>query len=153
MDSVRLPWNGLETKVLHQWPESWNKVIEREVHNSSYYPKFAKLEGITHLHDITFEPGGVVVKRGRDYGEVEGFKIKKSKDWDVVGMRIHSITVVDFEDHPFLEELKQMPHVPRVVKSLYTKEVRLKHLKAMEAWDVMFDWDKALEAWEKYIEQ
>lgn len=62
----------------------------------------------------------------------------------------HSYKTARDMDHPFLAKLDAMPHVPRAVKHIYRRGVRLKYLFAKEGWDFQRDWERANEAWEKY---
>ena len=59
-------------------------------------------------------------------------------------------TVV-LKDHPILDEFKKIRHLPRSVKSFYRKEVRLKHLRSGEAFEVMSDMDRAQNAFDTFI--
>lgn len=65
---------------------------------------------------------------------------------------VHSIEVVLLQDHPFLAVLNALNHVPRAVKTMYRKEVRLAHLRADEFWGWYRATEKAREAWVKYLE-
>lgn len=65
---------------------------------------------------------------------------------------VHSVEVVLLQDHPFLAVLNALDHVPRAVKTLYRKEVRLAHQRADESWDYLRAVEKAREAWTKYLE-
>ena len=60
------------------------------------------------------------------------------------------ITVVKYEDHPFLKELPT--NAPRVVRTLYTKETRLAHTRLKDASVQIRAIDLAEEAWKKYME-
>lgn len=62
---------------------------------------------------------------------------------------IYKVHILKYEDHKFLSTLP--PNAPRVVKSLYKKEVRLRHLRAKESWGYLEDISKAEEAWRKYL--
>lgn len=63
---------------------------------------------------------------------------------------IHSIHVAYVKDHPFLEQLNKMPHVPRSVKSLYKASVRLAHLRGTDVFPVLAALNAADAAWAKY---
>ena len=65
---------------------------------------------------------------------------------------LHSYKVVSFQDHPFLAVLNQLPHVPRAVRSLYRKEVRLAHLRADDGFVVIRAVDAAQSAWDEWLE-
>lgn len=67
-------------------------------------------------------------------------------------LKPHSMSVALVKDHPFKRQLDAMPHVPRVVKSIYRGDVRLAHHMAMEYWPVAEAKDAAARAWEKYLE-
>jgi len=70
---------------------------------------------------------------------------------NVGGKGIHSYNTVVFEDHPFLEELSSLKYVPKVVKHIYRKDIRLAHYRATSAEWVMSDLYKAQDAWETWL--
>jgi hypothetical protein len=61
------------------------------------------------------------------------------------------VKVVRYVDHPFLATLPS--NAPRAVRHIYTKEVRLQHVKLVDGWAYHFDIKRAEEAWEKYQNQ
>ena len=61
---------------------------------------------------------------------------------------LSSAWVIDYVDHPFLDAIPV--NAPRAVKSIYKKEVRLKHARATDWLVVAEDWAKAYKAWGKF---
>lgn len=65
---------------------------------------------------------------------------------------LHSVRVVLLQDHPFLDILDGLGNAPRAVKSLYRKDVRLAHARALEWWATGEAWERAVESWKTYLE-
>ena len=125
-------WGGASLLPdIDPWKSSWASAIEKEAKRvsdaSGWNPKLVKLEGDLHMVDLSFwypetRPEGVV----------------------------SSIMVIEYTDHPFLEELNKLEHVPKAVKAIYRKEVRLKHLRATEYFSISGDITKAEDSWESW---
>ena len=130
-----LPYHMFETKTLtlKDMKSSWVKPVLSEMnrahHSSGWNPKFLKLEGDLHMVNLSTE-------------RMDGYY----KPWRIA--TLSSIDVIEYVDHPFLKELEGMDHVPKLVKSLYKKEVRLAHLRGDGALSHVL---KAEEAWDKYL--
>jgi len=63
---------------------------------------------------------------------------------------LHSVQSVHYEDHPFLAVLNSLPHVPKAVKHLYRKEVRLAVFRSDEAFPWIEAENAADAAWQKW---
>ena len=63
----------------------------------------------------------------------------------------HSVKVALLRDHPTLAFLDGLPHVPRAVKAIYRKSVRLGHEKATDAFPVIAAMNAARAAWASYV--
>lgn len=90
--------------------------------------------------------------RGNEYiSNTCSYKLSNDtyKPWRI--SLIRSYTKIEFEDHPFLDVIKGVKGMPKVVKSLYTKEVRLKYYRASEAWDELRHMDRANEAYGRFL--
>ena len=74
---------------------------------------------------------------------------------DTAGSRVNSsvvgwVLIAKLSDHPFLSYLNKQPHIPRTVKALYRKEVRLSQFRTKEAMHTISQIDLAHNAYEKY---
>lgn len=66
------------------------------------------------------------------------------------GLAPYSITLAYVSDHPFLKALEACG-APRNVKSLYRKEVRLRHLMATDCGPYLEEWDRAERSWRNWL--
>lgn len=60
------------------------------------------------------------------------------------------MNVVVLQDHPFLQELRKMPSVPKVVLSLYTANMRLRYTTAKDAFAFVEHCKSAYNSWAEY---
>jgi hypothetical protein len=127
---AELPIPILDTRWLGigDWHSSWVPIISKEfdrvVKNSGWNPKVIKLVGSLFMIDVS-------AHRGKTFSYPSYIK------------------VVEFVDHPFLNQLPV--GVPRVVRSLYTKEVMLANLRANDGWSFAFQFRLAEEKWSEYL--
>lgn len=116
-------------------PSNWFPIVfdelDRCTHAPGWNPKLKRLSGDTYMIDVCSFRGPI--------GHYRKTMISLP----------HSVHVVEYVDHPFLSELPE--NAPRVVKAIYRKDVRLKHLRATELWPVMRDLEEAERAWRKYL--
>lgn len=124
---MTLPWPGMQARWIDRadWAPDWVPKIDAEgdrvARAPGWNPKLVKLGGDLVAIDLCFAPGGPV----------------------------SSVQIVDYVDHPFLATLPA--GVPRAVRSLYTKEVRMRNLRAKDGWQFQRDWSGAEYAWGKYM--
>lgn len=63
----------------------------------------------------------------------------------------HSYKTTLRMDHPFMRVLDGLGNAPRAVKHIYRADVRLRHLRAKDAWDALTDIIRAETAWAEYL--
>ena len=118
---------GVHWIDMRHWKSAWLPIIfaesDRVKKAAGWNPKVIRLEGTLHMLDLAVVGGSMI-------------SIPTS------------IKVVDLVDHPFLEKLPK--NAPRAVKAIYTKGVRLTHVRSHEAWPYLNDHAKAEEAWLEY---
>jgi len=130
-----LPCPIPETKwlTIREWKSNWVSAIWKETDRvcraPGWNPKMINLDGSLVMIDLATVHCG------------------PHSNWLSVPVEI---MVIRHEDHPFLEQLNKMSHVPRAVKAIYRKENRLKYLRSGEYWPFHYDMNKAESAWEKY---
>jgi len=105
-------------------PEAVRAEAMRCASASGWNPKVVPLEGDTVCVDFAFRQGSA--------GDLALYK------------------TTELCGHPVLEALNAVPNIPRAVKAIYRKEVRLKHLRATDYWTIMRDVDAAEAAWRKH---
>lgn len=71
--------------------------------------------------------------------------------YDSVGRHLRFVKVALLQDHPFLRTLEKLPHVPRLVRSKYLADVRLrweraKSVDAMSLVRPQFLWERYLQS-------
>ena len=123
-----LPHNGMRTKwvsssVLGKYLTKVQSEFSRCKNASGWNPKILKLRGNLHVIDTC----------GSGCGDEVGY-----------------VRLALIQDHPFLYWLNQKQYMPKAVKALYRKEVRLKHTRATDYWSISEDWnkaDKAIHVW------
>lgn len=122
-----LPWPGMHARWIDRddWQPGWEPLIdaegERVAKAPGWNPKLVKLSGDLVAIDLCFARGGPV----------------------------SSVQVVEYVDHPFLAALPV--GVPRAVRSIYTKEVRMRNLRTKDGGQFHRDWFAAEYAWGKYL--
>jgi hypothetical protein len=127
---VALPSNRLRGKFIaaDRLPVEVRGIAERELDRAAkapgWNPKIIRLRHALHMIDVCAD--------GRT-GE------------------LHSVRVVLLQDHPFLRVLESLGNAPRIVKTLYRKETRMAHERALEVWDGLRAWERAWESWAKYM--
>ena len=125
----RLPYSGLKNRLVSAecLPSDVLRVaeaeLERVVAAPGWYPKVIRLRRSLCMIDVCAARGG----------------------------GLHSIQVALLQDHPFLRLLESWPHVPRSVKALYRKDVRLAHIRALDFWSVLEAKERAEAAWREYL--
>lgn len=62
----------------------------------------------------------------------------------------HSIKVGLVKDHKMLKKLEELKHVPKSVKALYRKEVRLSYNRSLNVTPYLLAFEKATEDWANY---
>lgn len=136
---------------LKDWHSSWVDTIFDEFYRAwrspGWNPKLLRLSGNLFMFDICGHGKGK--SRPTSYGlPVKG----PQTTWGYTPFAVeipHSIHVVEYEDHPFLRALPK--NAPRVVSSLYKKEVRFCHLISSDALDYLRAVDLAESAWADFI--
>jgi hypothetical protein len=81
--------------------------------------------------------------------QIGGFLVAIDYCADARG-RLHSYNVAVIKDHPFLQTLNAIPHVPRVVKAPYRREVAMRYLRTKDAFGFLADMRVAQEAWDAF---
>lgn len=143
MQPNALPYSQFEprTITLADIPPHWIDPVFTEANRVSekpgWNPKLVKLEGTTHMYNLcifNMPPNPIrwqTVRKVQPYVQL-----------------VHSIDIIQYEDHPFLATLPA--NAPRAVKSIYRKEVRLKHLRTTDGGDTLNDLYAADAAWDKF---
>lgn len=128
---VEIPFRDIPSK----WITKVMLEMFRCCDQPGWNPKLVHLEDNTYMVDLAVF-GDAKIRRRRHHVSVT---------------LPHSIQTIEYVDHPWL--LTAPEHCPRVVKSLFRKEVRLKHLRATDYWVIHEDVTKAYEAWVSFKER
>lgn len=143
-----LPWPMLEAKWLRlrDWKPSWVETIideyDRAWRKPGWNPKLIRLSGDTFMVDMSSDPDDQALRIGENG--------RRTWAWSPYAVTMPSaVKVIEYEDHPFLRELPQ--NAPRAVRSIYTKEVRLKYLRMTDASTFVDDMNSAETSWAKYL--
>ena len=119
-----LPSSALKTRwvraqSLGKYQSIAEKELERCIESPAWHPKTIKLRRNLYIIDVCGNSSG----RG-----------------------VHGVNLALIQDHPFLMKLNKMKYMPKSVKSVYRKEVRLAHYRANDGWHVFQALDLAQSA-------
>ena len=117
-------WWATPETLPTDWGEKGQEELERATKASGWSPKLIKLSEEIVCIDVCGSTGSTT---------------------------LHSMNLCRYVDHPFLLTLPS--NAPRAVKSLYKKEVGLKHIRCGCLFTIMEDVRAAEEAWTKYLKE
>ena len=145
-----LPFDPIMPKSLRirHWKSAWVAKIfaewERVISKPGWNPKAVHLEGDLYMIDLWGHPA--IPRKTACSLAALGLTWREYPVADV--STPEGIVVAEINDHPFLHKLPST--APRSVKSLYTKAVRMRHLRSLDGVGLLGDLERAENDWAEY---